>query len=321
MTDRAVIARNADGSEKWRHEFGGGQAAPLLGRAGYPTESLAGEGVLAATGETTIDETRATRGGQLIWFDPAGTIRQTFSFDDRVAFGSRAYSAPWALSDYQVDGESGNRRIAVASHHHDWWPSIVTVLDGQWKRSGSFVHAGWVEYVRWLPDDRLAVAGFSNGKNGGMVALLDANALDGQSPSARESEFQCTACGPNRPVRYVVMPRSEVNLVSAAPFNRASLQVRDGALIVSTVELPHTPTTTPATAIYEFSMQLQFVHASYSDRYWDAHQELERLGKLTHTREQCPERQGPRQIEIWEAATGWRAQILRQATAPAPPAQ
>jgi hypothetical protein len=322
MTDRAVIARNADGSEKWRHEFVGQTTNPPFARNPTPIEPLAGEGVLAATGHTVANGTLTFSSGQLLWFDPAGTIKRTFSFDDRLTFGLRTYSAPWSLTDYQLNGGSGGRRIAIASHHEDWWPSIVTILDGDWQRKGSFVHAGWVEYVRWLSDDRLAIAGFSNLKDAGMVALLDANAVNGQSPSPTDSEFQCTACGPDRPLRYVVLPRSEVNRVSAAPFNRASLTVRAGALLVLTVELPHTATpTTPADAVYEFSPGLDLLHASYSDRYWDAHRELERLGKITHTREQCPDRDGPPSIEIWEPATGWTKQAVHPAFAATPVAK
>jgi hypothetical protein len=308
MTDRAVIARNADGSEKWRHDFVGETALPPFARIDIQIEPLAGEGVLAATGQRVGNGTMTIRSGQLMWFDPAGTVRRIFSFDDRLTFGSRTYSAPWSLTDYQVNGGSGGRRIAIASHHEDWWPSIVTILDGDWQRQGSFVHAGWVEFLRWLPGDRLAIAGFSNLKDAGMVALLDASAINGQSPSPRDGAFHCTDCGSDRPVRYVVMPRSEVNRASAAPFNRARVTIRADALLVSTVELPQTPATVPAHAVYEFTRQLDLVHASYSDRYWDAHLELERAGKITHTRQQCPEREGPRRIEIWEPATGWRVQ-------------
>lgn len=308
MTDRAVIARNADGSEKWRHGFAE-RTAPLLRRAGFPTEPLAGEGLLAATSDSTNDATQVTRSGQLLWFDPTGRVRQTFSFDDRLTFAARAYSPPWSLTDYQVDGDGEQRRIAVSAHHYDWWPSIVTVLDHRWQRTATFVHAGWVEQLRWLPGARLAIAGFSNLKDGGMIALLDSNAIAGQSPSPQGSEFECSGCAPGRPVRYVVMPRSEVNRVSAAPFNRASVMAWTGDLVVRTMELPPAADgTPPANAIYEFTPQLDLVHASYSDRYWDVHRELERLGKITHTRRLCPEREGPTQIEVWEPATGWRVQ-------------
>jgi hypothetical protein len=312
MTDRAVIARHADGSEKWRHEFAE-RVTPLLQRMGLPTEPLAGDGLLAATSESTHDATKLTRGGQLLWFDSAGSIRRTFSFDDRLTFGARAYSAPWSLTDYQVDGAGDQRRIAISAHHYDWWPALVTILDSRWHRRATFVHAGWIEQVRWLPGARLAVAGFSNLKDGGMIALLDSNDIGGQAPSPSGSEFECAGCGSGRPVRYVVMPRSEVNRVSAAPFNRASLIVWTGALAVRTMELPPGPGgVAPANAVYEFNSQLDLVHAAYSDRYWDVHRELERTGKLTHARERCPEREGPRQVEIWEPATGWRVQTVNR---------
>lgn len=308
MTGDAVVARSGAGLEKWRHDFGAERTGPLMGRAN-PVERLGSEGVLAGFSEAAGVDTPAIHSGQVLWFDPAGKIRRSFAFADRLIFGSRTYSDPWSISDYQVDARGGARRIAVAGHHHEWWPSIVTVLDDRWQRKGSFVHAGWVEQLRWLPGDRLAIVGFSNLMDGGMVALLDGRALNGQSPSPEGSLFQCTACGPDRPVRYVVLPRSEVNRVSAAPFNRAALSFQTGVLLAYTLELPQTPTGTPANAFYEFSPQLKLIDASYSDRYWEAHKALERLGKITHTRAQCPERDGPREIRVWEPATGWSTEF------------
>ena len=313
MTLDAVIARSADGSEKWRYQFTGEAAAPLVGRVGYPTEPVDGGGVLAAKSYILRKADGGIRSGQVMWFDPDGRIKQSFSFEDRLRIGSRDYSAPWALSDYQLHSSGSARSIAVAAHHYEWWPSIVTILDDQWQRKSSFVHAGWVEHLRWLSDDRLVLAGFSNLKDGGMVALLDVHAMNGQSPSPANSEFDCAECGPDRPLRYVTLARSEVNRVSASPFNRASLSVREGVVLVRTAELPHTPTQAPGDALYEFTPQLDLVNASYTDRYWEAHRELERVGKLTHSREQCPDRDGPRQIEIWDRATGWTVQIVRRA--------
>lgn len=59
-----------------------------------------------------------------------------------------------------------------------------------------------------------------------------------------------------------------------------------------------------ADAIYEFTLSLDLVGASFSTRYWDVHRELERQGKLDHTRDQCPDRNGPRDMRVWERATG-----------------
>lgn len=312
MTADAVIARTADGSELWRHPFAGETSTPPYARLNTPIEPLAeDDGTLAATSQSVRKDNHDIRSGQVLWFDPAGKIRQSFSFEDRLTIGSRVYSAPWSISDYQVHRGPGTRRIAVTAHHQEWWPSIVTILDDGFRRKGSFVHAGWVDHIRWMPDGRLAIAGFSNVKDGGMIALLDAGALNGQSPAPRHGEFECTSCGPDRPLRYVVMPRSEVNRVSAAPFNRASLSLRAEAIMGLTVELPSASSGAPADALYEFTPQLEFVSASYGDRYWEAHRELERVGKITHTREQCPDRDGPPRIEVWDPATGWTVRTAR----------
>lgn len=310
MKDNAVIALNADGSEKWRYEFPGELLTPPFSRGTQPLERLGAEGILAGTSYITPRDTPSVRSGQVLWLDSAGALKQSFSFEDRLKIGLREYSAPWVISDYEVSGGQGSRLIAVAAHHFEWWPSIVTILDDQWRRKGSFVSAGWVEYARFLPDSRLAISGFSNLKDGGMVALLDVTAMSGQSPSPPGSEFDCAACGADRPLRYVVMPRSEVNRASASPFNRASVSIHGNALLVRTVELPGSMTTPAADAIYEFTQQLGLVRASYTDRYWEMHRELERLGKITHTREQCPDRDGPRQIETWEPEAGWSVQII-----------
>jgi hypothetical protein len=70
------------------------------------------------------------------------------------------------MTSFSVGSGPQGRRIAVAAHHWLWEPSIVTLLDADWKRRGTFVHAGWIEDVRWLAPNRLLVAGFSNAHDG-----------------------------------------------------------------------------------------------------------------------------------------------------------
>jgi hypothetical protein len=166
-----------------------------------------------------------------------------------------------------------------------------------------------MERVRWLSPDRLLVAGFSEAYDGGMVAILDASALDGQGPVPPGSAFACTACGAGRPVRYVVMPRSEVNRVTGSRFNRALVQLSSERAVIRTVEVP-SGTGDAVDAIYEFTPSLDLIRASYSERYWDLHRALESDGKLDHTRQQCPDRDGPRAIQIWTPADGWQTRRI-----------
>ena len=305
-----VVAIRADGTERWRYPFAPGeQVWTVPAYAGRRTVVATSEGpaLFAAIAGRFLDGRAAS--GEVFWFSPGGNLRRTFDFNDRLTFGGTVYGEPWNLTDVQIEEGPIAQRFAVAAHHYHWWPSIVTVLDGAWRRRGTFVNAGWIERVHWLSADRLLVAGFSNDRDGGVLALLDPDALDGQSPVAADSAFRCTSCGSGGPIRYIVMPRSEVNRVSGSRFNRAIVDVLPDRIVVRTIEVPMV--NSAADALYEFSPSLELIRATYSDRYWDQHTELEHAGKLSHSRAACPDRDGPPAIEIWDPAHGWSVHRIR----------
>lgn len=310
----AIVARDGAGSERWRHSFGGMRVEAPSERRRHPVEIFRGAPprVIAATGLQVSMADETVGGGQLLSLTLNGGLANVFSFDDRLTFGAGTYERPWGITDFRVAERGGGRSIAVAAHHYQWWPSIVTILDDRWQRRGAFVNAGWLERVHWLSHDRLVVGGFSEASDGGVVALLDPNALDGQSPVSRDSRFYCTDCGPHRPIRYAVMPRSEINRVTASRFNRARLEFGSDAIVARTLEAQLTEADA-VDALYEFTLALDLVRASYGERYWELHRSLEAAGKLNHTRAQCPDRDGPRSIQLWAPETGWR-------TVPVPPA-
>jgi hypothetical protein len=248
----------------------------------------------------------AVRDGQLLWLTPKGMLQRAFSFDDRLTFGAGEYGAPWAIIHADIDQSQRGRRIAVTAHHYTWWPSMVTVIDQDWRRTGTFVNPGWIEWVQWLSPDRLLIAGFSEALDGGMIAILDSAAMNGQAPPAPDTTFTCAGCGPSRPLRYIVMPRSEVNRASGSRFNRAVLQTHGDRVVARTIEVPQGEGDA-ADAVYEFTPALDLISASFSARYWEIHEQLERQGKLDHSRDRCPDRTGPREIKVWEPASGWTA--------------
>lgn len=305
VTPEGVIALDSAGQEQWKYRFPAGERGLPLGKNPERVNAAGqGRGILAATAYSLRTADDVAESGRLMWFTPGGALVRSASIEDRVGFTSATYGPPWIITDHRIDERGGAARIALAAHHQTWWPSVVTVLDERLQRRGTFVNAGWVEWVRWVSPDRLLITGFSNPRDGGMVALLDAGALDGQSPADAGSEFRCATCGPGSPIRYIVLPRSEVNRVTASPFNGASPEMAGDRLLVHTVEVP-----LPARAVdalYEFSPSLDLLRASFSDRYWEVHQALEKEGKISHTRADCPDRDGPRAIEMWEPQAGWR---------------
>jgi hypothetical protein len=312
VTPEEIIGLGRDGAERWRYRYPSGQPVSLMSEWSRPAAAAVPGNprtFVTGIGARTSAE-GGPESGQLLGFTTDGILQRTFTFEDRVSFGGREYTGPWAMTDFQVDPHAGALRIAVAAHHYQWWPSLVTVLDETWHRRATFANAGWIERIHWASRDRLIVTGFSNARDGGMVALLDANALDGQSPAAGGTPFDCTSCGGNPPLRYFVLPRSEVNRVTGSPFNRALLEVMRDRLIVRTVEVPSIGAEA-ADGLYEFSPSLELIRASYSDRYWELHAALEKAGKIDHPRARCPGRDGPPAIEIWDPSHGWTVHQIR----------
>ena len=148
----------------------------------------------------------------------------------------------------------------------------------------------------------LLIAGFSNAHDGGMIALLDPAALDGQGAEPPDSPHHCGSCADGRPLRMVVMPRTELNVATASRFNRAVVQVLPDRIVARTVEMPSDQGAIDA--LYEFTPSLDPMSSSFSLRYWETHRALESQGKLKHKAEDCPDRDGPREILTWEPATG-----------------
>ena len=289
-----VTAIDASERTRWRYRFPVGDRVTLLGTDVPLRVTLRGTpAVFVASAHSIGRVDEIAKAGVLTWLGTDGARHGSFAFDDDVVMEGKRYGSPWALTSFAIDETNGGRRVAVAGHHWTWDPGLVTVLDENWVRRGTFVHAGWIEGVRWLSRDRLVAAGFSNPQDGGMIALLDPSALDAA-------------------LRMAVMPRSEVNRVTMSRFNRARVELIGDRIVVKTIEAD-----TPANgdgavdAVYEFSRDLELVSANFGDQYWAMHRALEEQGRLDHTREQCPDRDGPREVEMWEPATGWRMISLR----------
>lgn len=305
VDETAVVARDAGGAERWRYRFRAEERTFLPERTLASVLSAPAPGVLVATSTRERQSDHLIESGQLLGLSLDGRLGRAFEFDDRLAFGGVTFGSPWAITDFRTGVRDGARVVVIAAHHYQWWPGLVTVLDEHWRRRGTFVNAGWVESLDWLPDGRLLAAGFSNARDGGMVAVLDPDGIAGQSPGGEGSAFHCDGCEAGAPLRYIVLPRSELNRVTAAGFNRAIVQVMADRVLVRTSEA--SPGNSEVVdALYEFSPSMELRHASFSDRYRDLHRALEVQGIVRHSEAQCPERDGPRAIQVWEPERGWR---------------
>src|SRR5262249_10897431 len=126
-------------------------------------------------------------------------------------------------------------------------------------------------------------------------------------------KFECQSCGHDPAVlRYVVFPRSELNRVTGSKFNEGRLEWLGHAVKVSTIEV-ETKLENLVDAVYELTPALEVTSASFSDRYWDLHRALETEGKIKHTRANCPDREGPEAVKVWEPIAGWKTISLHPA--------
>src|SRR5204862_7893482 len=166
----------------------------------------------------------------------------------------------------------------------------------------------------WLGADRLLIGGYDDVRAGGMVALLDPSNMEGQAPEAIDAPARCTNCGGAAPLRMIVMPPTEINKVTVSRFNRASVQLMPDRIVARTIEMEQTDTHPAIDVLYDFSKSLDLLHASFGGNYWEMHAELERQGKLNHSRAQCPDRDGPREVLVWTPDTGWRRTAIPRAS-------
>jgi hypothetical protein len=308
VTSADVVARDPDGRERWRYRFPPEFAWALsTNDAKEPWQVVTGDppAIYVAAHARQRRSNRAGESGMLMALTPDGVLQRSFSFADEVRFHGVDYRAPWSITSFAVRDPGGPRRIAVAAHHAVWGASLLTVLDDQMRRHGTFVHYGWIEAVRWVSQDRLLIAGFSNAHDGGMVALIDVTALekeDAQGPEAAGTEGHCQNCGSGKPVRMAILPRSMLNRATGAPFNRAVVEIAGDRILVRTIEVPSEGITTSVEAIYTFTASLDPVAGSYGDRYRDLRRSLVAQGRIKASSND----DRPREIELWEPAHGWR---------------
>ena len=307
---QTIAARTVDGKQVWVHRLDDEFIHPLSENSKASHVIVGDEpSVYFITSHRERRADNSIETGELTALNLDGRPRWTFRFDDTLKVGGVDYTGPWAVTAFAINDRFSPRRIAVAAHHWTWGPSMVAILDDSGTRLGTYANHGWLEQVQWVAPGRLAIGGFSQSKDGGLVALVDTSKLDAQSPEADE-KHQCANCGRNMPLRIAVMPRSEINLATHSRFNRAILERAGERVIARTVEVPGAGQGA-ADIIYEFSPALELLNATFSQRYWEVHDQLFSDKKLDHDRNACPHRDGPPPIHIWSADSGWTMKAAR----------
>jgi hypothetical protein len=234
-------------------------------------------------------------------FDQSGRVRWKATLNDRQTFGATEYGPAWYPDDMITFGAGAATRIAVAFHHHTWWPDIVSMFDAKGRRVGRFVNQGWIYDLNMTEDRKfLLAAGVSNAFGGSILAVLDADHIDGSSPEEGGVLPHCRDCPAGAPRAYIVVPWTDVARPADSP--QPAVQVFPSGQIE--LQSSQRIDSSRAATIVTLSPSFEVVSHGVSDAYAETHARLEREGLLDHTAAACPSVRAP--IRIWTPEGGWR---------------
>jgi hypothetical protein len=156
--------------------------------------------------------------GTVMLLDSRGRPRWQHALDDRYQFGAMDFAPVWYPDDILLSRSEGALRIAVAYHHHTWWPSVVVTYDGDGRPLGRFVNAGWIRSLNMTTDGRyLLAAGLNNSFGGAFLAVLDPANPVGTSPAEGGSLPPCSNCPRGAPIAYFLAPWTPLARPSDTP--------------------------------------------------------------------------------------------------------
>ncbi len=235
--------------------------------------------------------------GKLLWrYEPKMTLR----------FGSQVDDGPWSIADFEFSTDSAKPHLWAAVADSIWGHSFIAEIDPKTGQSEvRFVNNGAIYALRSVVGDNdlyLLAGGFNNEYDLPMLAVLDSNQPYAVSPQTPGTRFYCENCGKGSPLKYFVMPKSELNqLVGQGPNSVHHIDLLGTTLHVSTSELSD-----GMRAIYFFSLtpEISPHSVTLASTYWSEHRRLERERRINHLAEQCPDYLHPKPIRLW-ASDKW----------------
>lgn len=304
----AVAARGADlvaisGGDRivWRHTFG----EPIRVHPEYGDTAITdidGDGsreVLAVVGGA-----HDPQGHQSLYcFSESGALRWFVSPQDAVVYGSETYGPPWNSAMVLPYGAGPRKRIIWLTHHHTWWPGVARLLDATGREISRFVNPGWLTSAAVTASGRVLLAGTNNAENADVFAVLDDQSWPGAAPTT-SPEGPCRNCPSGLPLRYFVLPRSELRKVWGATTDPAAILPYERGPEVEVHAIEADSELPTAAVVLDFSADFTPLRARASDPYWAWHARLEQQGRIHHRAADCPERRGFT-IREWQRGRGW----------------
>lgn len=306
--EKELIVQNRSGKALWVHRFEGPLRMENQGNDAWSRvhfQDLDNDGnveVIVAMGHTDDFAPGTNPQEDLYCFRSDGSINWKYRFSEPLRFGATTYSPPFIARSVLVTGDD-HKHVWVAYVHKLWWPSVLLKLDERGREVGRFVNAGYIyslANVRNTKGTFILAGGVNNEHNAGMLAIIDAENPHGSSPQTLGSLFECIGCGNGRPQHYFMFPRSELNRVTASPYNGVYtirlLQDRIDAITLETQASPGQR----SESHYEFDLDFKLIGARRGDAYWNVHRAQELQRAVRHAAPSCPEYDRPLTIRRWQ---------------------
>ena len=310
LTENALIALDSDGHTLWTVAFHRklNTAVPHLPWKFAIVADLLGDGdheVLAivpyAMGPNPEDGTEC----EIICFSSRGKRLWSYLPRETFQFGAHEIHGPWQVLDPII---SARGVIYVALIHDTWGNSFVVELDPKTGHSTlRYVNTGT---TRMLGEARtsgatyLIASGFNNEFDGGSAAFIDERKSFAASPQKQGTRFKCTSCPEGVPDYYLVFPQSEGNRARKLYEN----PVKNFQVIGNEIQFEkYEWNEGDVDAVYLLGLEPRIhpISLRFGSAYDLEHRELERIGALSHTLAQCPERLHPLPVRMWTPAAGW----------------
>jgi hypothetical protein len=311
LDNDALVAFDEQGKTVWRAPLPQPLAVPLGDESWRVTvadiEPAPGKEVIAAAGF------RPPPGGHyrsvVFCYSRAGQLLWRYEPEFAPRYGGRTFEAPWAAKDMRILATERGDEVWIAWVHNTWWPSFVTRLRSSGKATIAFLHPGWI--LALLPvsigQERIIVlGGITNEYGSPFVAVISGMEETAICPPVVASRFQALDCSATRPLKYVVMPQTELSRLTGSRYD-SGMTLRSAAshFTVVTNEL------VKAGGLYTFSQPPAFSPLSFAleHSYWNTHQALELEGKLTHPASRCVNREA--RLKVWDGVNGWGEAVLK----------
>jgi hypothetical protein len=297
-----IIGLDQQGQKLWEYRLRESSLWPPDTSASWQLIEIAGKPAFLVVASHKI-----SGGGELDCLSADGTLLWRYEPRMTLKFGSQIDDGPWAIAAFEFAPDSVKPHLWAAVGDSIWGHSFVEELN---LKTGQpqvrFVNNGAIYALRSVAGSNkryLLAGGFNNEYDLPMLAVLDPSQPYAVSPQTLRTRFYCETCGQGSPLKYFLMPRSELNqLVGQRPNSVDHIDLLGSTLHVSTSELSDA-----LRAIHFFSLtpEISPHSVTLASTYWSEHRRLEHEGRVRHPAEKCSDYLNPKPIRQWTPESGW----------------